>query len=787
MKRLCLLLVFWMGLAACSSQDEPSGSGMTELSLSERSSGTIAEVGEVDWYHFNAIEANNVLQINCNGESYNPPVDFLVQVYERDPEGKLVRIWGDHAPEDSALAADIVMNIPITQPRDLYISVRDLMDDEASDQTRYWLALAYTHEAVDNDTFAQATPLGVDDPEGCVSDIINTVGDVDCFGVEINTPGVYNIHSTFEVYDTTPVRLNINVFDDNGDLVYTARRVQETEYDWSLYLETGQYHIVVQDEGRDDADASAPYTLCITSVGVDEAMLNDTPLTAQALSPDSESTVPTYTAEAALAYQQDQDWYAVDVADASGFQTLKLTFIDSVPDGIAAGFEIVIVDPQSEELLVHDHPNGANGYAVQVKVNPGRNLVGIGSADGTTISEALDYELTIEVITVDDLAETDGDGNDTMTTADTLIAPDASVEGKIGFRGDVDWYDITIPDSTDDLVLSIFLTAQDLSLVEYCVDISNGAPLATLSDTNGLDAPTQLKTSYFVPSESEDRHFYIRVGDCQGDDGDDVAYELRVKTDSVPATVAPHGTDTTIYSSESDEFDQSASPDHDAAAFATAAAIQVECAIYPQYDPEFKANNQVLKVGELDGNNQWTSDWIAGFVDYQGDQDWYVLDIQPKHPLGDSNIMIPENWFYDIQIQFYSPGGDVEFTWKLYRDRVTANGIVVERTPGTDGLLNVDDRDGIMAAWAMDLVTSPMVVTETTPAPGVDFWIGDAWQNDRFYLSISDFNYIFTDGRQLRTVPDDDWGYDDARYYFQVTLTYHPDYSTPAEERAALE
>jgi hypothetical protein len=168
-------------------------------------------------------------------------------------------------------------------------------------------------------------------------------------------------------------------------------------------------------------------------------------------------------------------------------------------------------------------------------------------------------------------------------------------------------------------------------------------------------------------------------------------------------------------------------------------------------------------------------------MDYQGDQDWYVLDIQPKIPAGGTEI--PENWYYDIEVRFYTPGSDVEYTWKLYhdisRDGAPPNQVVVERTPGTTDSDNIDDRDGIVAAWGIPLITgAPSAVSQTVPGSGQAFWIGDDWQNDRFYLAVSDFNYTRLTIDDFNPVPDDDWGYE-APYYFQVRLTYHPGQSNP--------
>jgi hypothetical protein len=216
--------------------------------------------------------------------------------------------------------------------------------------------------------------------------------------------------------------------------------------------------------------------------------------------------------------------------------------------------------------------------------------------------------------------------------------------------------------------------------------------------------------------------------------------------------------------------------------FATGQAVEVTCAVYPQYAPVFNTNNQRLQVPALDANNQFISDWIAGYIDYQGDQDWFVLDIKPMMPAGGAEI--PADWYYDIEVRLYSPGSQVEYTWKLYRDvghdGTPPNRVVVERTPGTTDIDYVDDRDGIMAAWASPMVsTTPApAINQIVPSGGDDFWIGDQWQNDRYYLSISDFNYSRVSETQFNPVPDDDWGYD-APYYFQVRLTYHPGESNP--------
>ena len=747
MKKLIVLLFILLGIIACGGPDGPSDSsddsGIKELSLNQRSTGTISQVGEVDWYHYRAIDTNNVLQVQCHGDTVTPPLEFLVQVYEQDDNGNYERIWGTHAPEDAVQPADLIMNIPIDHPKDLYITVRDLLDDEASDRIPYYLDLAYIHEPVDNETFTQATEITVDDQVGA-TDQINDIADVDCFRVSIVSSGVYGFDLGFDFLMDSQVRLDVKVYNDLGDLIYSADSLRIEEYLWRLYLETGDYYIVVEDHGRDDADMSSPYTLCVSSADADEVLVNDSQLTAQTISPSPDVSIEGGTA---IEYQQDQDWYAVAIASppAGSFSTIILTLTDTIPSNLAARFEIVIEGPDGEQILVHEYASSASRYTVQQKVNAGQNLIGIRPVSGTNVQMALEYELTVEVATIEDPAETDGDGNDGIDEADILTPPSDSVEGKIGFRGDADWYTISVNQGTGSQVLNVSFTADDVSDVEYCLDVmmNTGVRIESFSDNNSSGLPAQFNASYFIPESTSGgiQNYFLRVGDCQSDDGNDINYTLEIRVDETPANVVAfpgpnNGGKGTYYFSESIENGLVVGTDKD-----TAAALEVECAIYPQYDPEFNAENQLLKVAALDTENTYVSDWIAGYIDYRGDQDWFVLDVKSMIP--DDATQAPEDWYYDVQIRMYSPGSDVEYAWKLYRDRgsdsTPPNGIVIERTPGVTDSEYIDS-DGIMAAWATSLVTgTPGVVDVTVPDSGVDFWIGDEWQDDWYYLSISGF------------------------------------------------
>jgi hypothetical protein len=153
--------------------------------------------------------------------------------------------------------------------------------------------------------------------------------------------------------------------------------------------------------------------------------------------------------------------------------------------------------------------------------------------------------------------------------------------------------------------------------------------------------------------------------------------------------------------------------------------------------------------------------WIAGYVDYQGDQDWFLLDFQPL----DSST----SWYYEIFIDFYAPAADTEYVWKFYPDR-NKNAVVSDRISGSDGF--------VASAGKQNNV--PAIMNIRTPSTGESrFWAGNPWRGQT-YFSISDFNYLYNSNGSRNLEPDDDWGeYNSAPYYFRVTLVYHPGVSYP--------
>lgn len=110
-------------------------------------------------------------------------------------------------------------------------------------------------------------------------------------------------------------------------------------------------------------------------------------------------------------------------------------------------------------------------------------------------------------------------------------------------------------------------------------------------------------------------------------------------------------------------------------------------------------------------------------------------------------------------------GSDVEYVWRLYRDS-NRNGIVMDDPTSPDGYKACAGDTTPQSFESIDMIT---------PDGGETFWIGSAWGDDaKFYLGISDFNYLrIPDTGENNLSADNDWGYD-VPYYFTITLTYHP-------------
>jgi hypothetical protein len=816
MKKLFLLgiILFASGLLACGggssdSSDNGDSSGMRELQLDETVTETIAEVGEVDWYHFNAVEANRTLTVSCDGTQGHAIVDFTLTVYEQNAAGEMVPIFGQSWPENSAQAADIDIKVHIDQPRQLYFAVRDFKDDRASDGIPYRIRVGYGTPSIDNETFAQAVGLTVGANQ-CQGDTIAQVDEVNCYRFQAAQEGVYHLAAQYANADV-PVNLGLALYDADGQLIHEFRGAAppDRHYLLMVHLTPGNYYLVVEDQGRNHS-SPYDYTVCVDlAADAAEVATNDTRSTAEsrALGQDG------YPLDGSLEYIQDQDWYEIPVSAAVGTtsQNLRInlhTALNPVPESMQRstnpdGYLISVVDAQGRVLHAYEHPVTATlPYNVQIGANPagGPHYVVVQPVVQQQMLVAMPYMLQVAVVEVNDAGE-NADGTEVVAP---LTAPSDSVTGKIFKLGDLDTYTMALDAAAAPKIVEVFFDAAAPSEVDYTVHVNIGGHQHTLRDINGTEAGAanaalgiaaiaagaHMKSSFYVPAgaASEAR---LTVCDDQNNDGSDVDYTLRVNVRDVYAGAigsVPGASASPVYFSEAGE--QTAAAD-------TNEVTMVEANIYNTQPTTFMANTALLRVGALDAQNQWRSPWIAGFVDYDGDRDLFELNFDAITRAANA----PAAWYFDIQIQLYAANSPVEYSWVLFRDREPVNNVLLERTFWDDDSQGGavyeyqynNDGEGIVAGWA-DMEPRLQIINQLVPANGELFWVGNRWSSSKFYLSLQDFNRAMVDyttttvneqtirvPNPANQVPDNDWGSlpDVAPYYFQVTVTLHSGVSDP--------
>jgi hypothetical protein len=810
MKKISLVLLIIFCFAACGGGGDDGGnneSRMQEITLDETVTGKIDHAGDVDWYHVNLVERDRTLSVNLSGTRQNSPVDFMLTVYEKNASGEMVPIFGESAKEDVFQPADITIDVAITQPKHLYFAVRDFKDDDASDLIPYRLMATYSDETEENNSFEDAIELQVGSGQICNTDEnIYPASDVDCFRFTIggaNPAGVYRIVAHYELTNSAPmpVNLGLELYNDGGQLVqaFKGQKPADNLYVLLSYLNDGTYYLVLADQGRNH-ESQYNYSVCIEPVTAEEAMEND--VFADADRPTLEPDGGHISANliGSLEYIQDEDWYVFDVpaATTGAFKIMSINFFHNFDQQVPAvlegqvkpaGYRVRVLNSGQE--VIHSFDQSVlltESTIVELEVDAGAdNYIVVKPIYHEQMLMALPYQFTVTVKDVSDPNESE--------TPIVLQSGDVAT-GKIYKAGDVDTYQIDVVTNGSPKVLELFFNTSEASEVSYVLTAQWSGNTRMIRDANGAENGAACKSSFYL---AQDETVALEVRDDQNNDGGDVEYSLRVNVldpaDSYTPPAVESGT-TPHYFSESAERAADGST-----------STEVTVIEFNNDLPHFKANTNLLRVGQLI-NNTWTSEWIAGFVDYDGDRDIFELNFDDVIPQGPD-----ATWHFDIQVQIVAAAGPVEYSWTLFRDRAPANHVLVERTfwvidPDTgeevqdpDGDFEFNDEgEGIVASWADDSLASN-AINETIPSGGDSFWIGNRWADSDFYISINDFDYTRIGGTEpptLNQTPDNDWGniYSStlgvpfnlsavAPYYFQVTVTYHADCASPDEGACA--
>jgi hypothetical protein len=794
MKKILMIALTLMlaALSACSSGGGGDESPIVELQVSsgdnisaKRVSGEISTVGEVDLYHLRAVETNRTLQIKCTSDTLRPNVDLLVHVFEKNANGELVMLAGNHAPVGNLGAVTVKVDVPVTEPKDLYIHVRDLMDDESSTNNPYYLIAYYEAAPDNNDSFETAVNLDIDG--NAARDSIGSEMDADCFGIQVAQDGVYDIFVDFDRLTGSAVRLNFTIYDEDGNIVETRKQGNLRASHMVHYLETGNYTVVVSDDGKDYFDTSSLYDISVSSRNVSEAMENDIVNNQRN---DAVLFSVNMFQNASIDYFEDRDVYQIDT-DASGdIHLLDFDFSSDIP--LTYRIELytsssVLTSSGLENavpVFSHDYKGGDNGdglFQVSMRLETTSTyFMVVKAASGASVSTSSPYTAHATLNAVTDADESfdhgNGDtGNDFDYTAIDLTSQPIHT-GKIAFRGDKDFYKVTVPaNSSAKQVLSLFLDIPATDQVQYALHIE-GPGLGDTGKTvfnSSEDQRTQdLKTSFLVPESITDSVYVIKVYDFQDDNGEDATFQLSWNVVDIPGAPAacPKDGAATVYHNENDEDD----------------FIKTLTIVYPDTKSgEFHVDTDAFDITDTVNAPRVGSDpvtinfpWVSGYIDYQKDEDWYTLDLSQPLDVSDTE------WFYTISVELYANGSPVEYTWEFMPDSNGDSSVSTEWCEPTARYCN----NGILAGNGDKTLSADLVnlaLTSTGYNNG-SLWIGkgsvtgSTWSGKVFFR-ISDFNYLRTGTYPNFTpnpLPDADWGYE-TPYYFRVTVKYYNTGLTP--------
>jgi hypothetical protein len=767
-------LLLLLTLTACGGGSGDSADGeatVRSLAIGESQTDFISVEGEVDTYYLRANEANRFLHIHCEERASGSKVDLLVTVFE-EADGQRRRLFGKHKPDGASLGADLDLWVYIDAPKDLYITVRDLMDDDASSEIPYHLRVTFEDAAEGNHDFSNARSLTVD--AAAARDAIEQIGEVDCFTFDVADSGVFEVNvDHYKPAGGTPVQLALSLYDHDGNLI---RRLADPYHTILGYLAPagGPYFIIVEDSDSLDGDAGAPYDIAVQSVSVAEAQENDVSGDAVLLAADPTGT---YTAEGAIDYGAssippdhagDWDWYRFTLGQEGGATTYHQVQMTIDGGDLIEGttpLRVVVYDDTLSMVTAHDFDPGSPAYQNQFRTENGAYFVALAPANPKRLDRGTRYRVQLAESALIDAIETIDDN--TVNSAVDLTE-DSPTEGWVGYHSDVDWYALTV-DTMTPRILSVALVA-DASIVDYQLSIWRGDQMIKkVTDLDGTDGRTHLKTSILVPEDQiqASATYYFKVGDAQNDEGTSVSYEITASSLPVagdPGHVAQTLGQTLLYYGETDRE--------------AGETEAVELEIFSRLQPSFKANTEWLdfrdpaalgieKTEPGDGTTVITFPWICGYVDYQDDRDFFQIDLGKLDP-EDAET----SWYYDVAVRLVvpAPGSEVEYVWKLYRDS-NRNAIIMDDPTSRDGYKACGGDTTPGTIEAMDL---------TTPTGDETFWIGSEWGEDaKFYLGLGDFNYLRIPGTDdTNDEPDDDWGYD-TPYYFTIQLTYHPGQAFP--------
>ena len=802
-KKTALCLMIAATISACGS----SGDGGEENQ--DALTGSISRVGDVDWFEHQVTSSNEVVEISVTSNVLRSDVELLATAYEKDEDGNLVRLYAEHAGVNSATAANLNLNLLIKEPKTIYLSVRDLKDD-AADGFDYKVSFNVSNTVDDTSSFEDALSLN----QSCQEDVIGAPGDIDAFSYTVSERGVYSFLTDFQKTAESNVFLGINLYKEDGTLVESLAEPSSkgTLYSMVHFLEPGTYYAMLAHDGRNGIrfDPASPYSLCANQLESDELAANDTKEDAEDIQVTIEGTI----IEGALDYNKDEDWYelALPAKGDGDFQVLEINF----DAGSALGYyqyEITVVDANGNAVMTHIQNSESNAYNSQLKVEAdnapyylvitplGDQVYTSSNADDDSYVSSAPYTASVSAIEVDDAG--DVVSNDSQQSATELVSGADWTMAKIAYRTDNDWYSISVENNGKPQILEVYLETEDSvngGAVEYSLAIVGSQVVRTLEDMVGADGPTVLKSSIMVAANTADTEsvYFFRVRDFQDDDSDSQSgYRIKARSFDIPSDFLttvdqPAGA---VYHDEKAELADDSALNEIALKVEdvnnTWVNEQGETEEIINFERKYitdpstlvfdgaDKNPAFVRVDSEDGlTSTFTSPWIGGYIDYQGDQDWFKLNLQaleatayqlddegnPVLDEDDNPVFVDQdsNWYYDLKVEMLSAGSSVEYVWKLYYDTSkNGYGSVTDFSSTTGDGVAASNGDTSKEIEAVNLVTGGSS--------------GEFWRNEQlkgtYYLKVAEYNLI-NSAKDYIQYDDYDWSYDEP-YYVRLTLTYH--------------
>jgi hypothetical protein len=570
-------------------------------------------------------------------------------------------------------------------------------------------------------------------------------------------------------------------------LVDSWSESQNGVYSLRRHLDAGTYTFSVEDFGRNDFDLAAPFRTCITTISDLEVMENDTLETADVYDLTSENP----TIEGSIGHQTDVDWFRLTIPALAG-SDLQLLDVTLNANQSGEDLQYTIMDANGVIKFSYIHTAGSGSLSQQILLGEGDHSMSVSLADGERSDEDAEYSVILEERAVNDSAEL-GIANNLIENALELTSA-TPVEGKIAYRGDIDWFELNVtPLASDYQVLEFSLTSSVESVVQYQMQVFLDEAIAAVDDPL-VDDVLDISTAILVPplKDSETsgvRRYFVKVSDVYANKSDaDATYSLLGTVRSL------NGYDDSQLHSNVDESRSvfTAEPEEQERQAAESNLIQLELNGYTTRS--FSVQTDALKFIDpqdaglsvrtvnADGSISIDLPWVSGFIDYSGDQDWYALDLTDLGYLVD-NGSGPETeysdkdgeWHYQLKIDLVSKAGEnSEYQWRLYRDQGD-NQIVRDReTTDGDGYF-AQQGDKTLTTEAVSLTSDGLKEGDET----IQFWVNDDW-SARFYLAVSDFDFKRNPmSEATNPVSDADWSAPESPYSIRVSLIYFPGLHQP--------